>query len=54
MLRSLMRQPTVATESAFDQVDRLVSDILSPAPASRDAGALFAIAAQPKKLDSVH
>ena len=52
MLRSLMRQPTVATESAFDQVDRLVSDILSPAPASRDAGALFAIAAQPKKLEA--
>lgn len=52
MLRSLMRQQVLPTESAFDQVDRLVSDILSPAPASRDAGALFAIAAQPKKLDA--
>ncbi len=32
------------TESAMDRVDRLIDQILSPAPESRDAGSLYAIA----------
>ena len=52
MLRSLMGRPTVSTESAFDQVDRLTNQILSPAPDQRNAGVLYAVSANPKWFNS--
>ena len=52
MLRSLMGRPTISTESAFDQVDRLTNQILSPAPDQRNAGVLYAVSANPKWFNS--
>ena len=51
-LRSFMRVPIVPNESAFDQVDRLVNQILSPAPDQRNAGVLYAVSANPKWFNS--
>jgi len=52
MLRSLMGRSTISTESAFDQVDRLTNQILSPAPDQRNAGVLYAVSANPKWFNS--
>lgn len=52
MLRSLLGRPTVPLESAFDQVDRLTNQILSPAPDQRNAGVLYAVSANPKWFNS--
>jgi hypothetical protein len=44
MLRRIVGMPPKPMESAFDVADRLVDAIISPAPESRDAGRLFAVA----------
>lgn len=44
MLRRIVGMPPKPLESAFDAADRLVDAIISPAPDSRDAGKLFAVA----------
>jgi hypothetical protein len=44
MLRRIVGMPSKPMESAFDVADRLVDAIISPAPDSRDAGRLFAVA----------
>jgi hypothetical protein len=43
-MRRLFGLPQRPLESAFDQVDRFIDAVISPAPESRDAGLLFAAA----------
>jgi len=43
-MRRLFRMKPRPLESAFDQVDRFINGIISPAPESRDAGILYSAA----------